>query len=229
MVLKALAKDPAQRYGDADSFIKDLEVVEARLRQGPVDVESTAVFAPDGGHHGADRARAAAGRAAEPAPAAGGAGRLRLRRRSASRPRGRRTTAAAGGSRLALLGGTGCRSRCWRSCCSASADKVTVPPVVGQTLDSARSGSIAPASTSRSSAAPTRRRATSCSSSRPIRARRSTKGSVVTLFVSNGPSTVKVPDVVGQERGGRAPASAARGPAAGCRARELDEGARRAS
>ena len=46
VVLKALAKDPAQRYTDADSFIKDLEVVEARLRQGPVDVESTAVFAP---------------------------------------------------------------------------------------------------------------------------------------------------------------------------------------
>ena len=48
VVLKALAKDPAQRYRDADSFIKALEAVEVRLRQGPVDTESTAVYAPVG-------------------------------------------------------------------------------------------------------------------------------------------------------------------------------------
>ena len=33
VVLKALAKDPAERYPDADSFIKALEGVEARLQQ----------------------------------------------------------------------------------------------------------------------------------------------------------------------------------------------------
>ena len=48
VVMKALAKDPAERYRDADSFIKALEAVEVRLRQGPVDTESTAVYAPVG-------------------------------------------------------------------------------------------------------------------------------------------------------------------------------------
>ena len=43
---KALAKDTAERYPDAESFLRDLEAVESRLDRGPVDTESTAVFAP---------------------------------------------------------------------------------------------------------------------------------------------------------------------------------------
>jgi eukaryotic-like serine/threonine-protein kinase len=46
VVLKALAKDPAERYPDAESFMRDLDAVEASLERGPVDAESTAVFAP---------------------------------------------------------------------------------------------------------------------------------------------------------------------------------------
>ena len=46
VVLKSLAKTPEQRYGDADSFIRDLEVAEAALDGHPPDSETTAMFAP---------------------------------------------------------------------------------------------------------------------------------------------------------------------------------------
>ena len=55
------------------------------------------------------------------------------------------------------------------------------------------------------------------------------KDSIVTLFVSNGPTTVKVPDVVGLDRGRRAPARAQRATCGPTIERgELDQGAARA-
>ena len=134
--------------------------------------------------------------AAPPPPPADASRAARRLRRSASRPE-----EPPDGSRrrwlvAALLGGAGRRWRWSRSCCSGPADKVTVPPVVGQTLEQARAAaSIAPASRSRSSAAPTRRRATSCSSSRRTRARRSTRDRSSRCSSRTGPARSGCPDV----------------------------------
>ena len=68
-MLKALAKDPAQRYTDADSFMRDLEAVEPRLERGAGDAESTAVFRSGAGSPAPAAAAPAAGR--RRAPAAG--------------------------------------------------------------------------------------------------------------------------------------------------------------
>ena len=99
VVLKALAKDPAQRYGDADSFIKDLEVVEERLRQGPVDVESTAVFAP--------MAATTAPTALAPLPVSSESPPFRRSGRARSTPAARAGRAAEG--RRPTAGGAGSR------------------------------------------------------------------------------------------------------------------------
>jgi len=190
VVLKALAKDPAHRYRDADSFIKDLEVVEERLRQGPVDVESTAVFAP----LAVDTAPTALAPppavavpesppapppAEEPAPEEPAPERRRRRWLAAG------IAAAVAGLAvlLFLLLGSG--------------EKVTVPPVVGQTLDQAqlrveRAG-LEVEIKRRTDQAPR----DFVFEQSPNPGQEVDEGSVVTLFVSNGPSTVRVPDVVG--------------------------------
>ena len=136
-MLKALAKDPAQRYTDADSFIKDLEVVEARLRQGPVDVESTAVFAP--------MAATTAPTALAPVPATT-AGTTAPPPADVEAPPPPSVIAEPpaeppDGSRrrwlmVALLGGLAVLA-VLAFLLFGSADKATVPPVVGQTLDQA--------------------------------------------------------------------------------------------
>ncbi len=173
VVPKALAKDPAQRYGDADSFIKDLEVVEVRLRQGPADVESTAVFArwrpplhqpplrPCRRQPPSLRRRSPTPTWRRPSPA------------MASRPKGRRTATAAAGSWSRFSGAGRVVLLAFR--CSGLRTRPPFRRSSGRPWSRPASASIAPASTSRSSAARTRRRATSCSSSRPIRDRRWTR------------------------------------------------------
>ena len=132
VVLKALAKDPAQRYSDADSFIKDLEVVEARLRQGPVDVESTAVFAPMAATTAPTalapcrRRPRAPRRLRRPTSS-----RLRLHRRSQSRPPSRRT-APAPLARGRAARRAGRRLPCWRSCCSGPRTRPRCRPSSGR-------------------------------------------------------------------------------------------------
>ena len=200
VVLKALAKDPAQRYGDADSFIKDLEVVESRLRQGPVDVESTAVFAP--------LAATTAPTALAPVPTAAAEPPV-VRPPDAElvpppppaieEPPGgppdesRRRWLAAG-----LLGGLAVLALL-AFLLFGSADKVTVPPVVGQTLEQARQrvdrAGLDVEVKRRTDQAPR----DFVFEQSPNPGQEVDEGSVVTLFVSNGPSTVRVPDVVGQE------------------------------
>jgi serine/threonine-protein kinase len=188
VVLKSLAKDPAHRYRDADSFIKDLEVVEQRLRQGPVDVESTAVFAP----LAVDTAPTALA-PPPPAPPPPPPPPPPVQEPPEQEPpeqRRRRWLAAAIVAALAglalllfLLLGSG--------------DKVTVPPVVGQTLEQARlrvdRAGLEVEIKRRTDQAPR----DFVFEQSPNPGQEVDGGSVVTLFVSNGPSTVRVPDVVG--------------------------------
>ena len=80
-----------------------------------------------------------------------------------------------------------------------SADKATVPPVVGQTLEQARvrvdRAGLEVEVKRRTDQAPR----DFVFEQSPNPGQEVDKGSVVTLFVSNGPSTVRVPDVVGQQ------------------------------
>jgi eukaryotic-like serine/threonine-protein kinase len=192
VVLKALAKDPAHRYRDADSFIKDLELVEERLRRGPVDVESTAVFAPLAVDTAPTAlAPSAAVATAEPPPPAPPPPPVAEPPEETSPERRRRrwlaAAIAAGVAALAvalflLLGG---------------GEQVTVPPVVGQTLDQARlrveRAGLDVEIKRRTDQAPR----DFVFEQSPNPGQDVDQGSVVTLFVSNGPSTVRVPDVVG--------------------------------
>jgi eukaryotic-like serine/threonine-protein kinase len=195
VVLKALAKDPSDRYRDADSFIKALEGVEARLRQGPVDTESTAVYAPVGIAPGrtasAPPAPPPAPPVAIPPPSDGEVPPPPPVGEPPAHERGRNpwlwagvlaAAAAIAVAAFLLLGST---------------EKVVVPPVVGQTLQQAsqrldRAGL----------GVEVKRRADQAPrdfvfEQSPNPGQKIDKDSIVTLFVSNGPSTVKVPEVVG--------------------------------
>jgi serine/threonine-protein kinase len=200
VVLKALAKDPEQRYRDADSFIKDLELVEARLREGPVDVESTAVFAPLGTTTAPTALAPAPPVAAEPPPPAPPVvGEVPPPPPAVGAPPGepperrRRWLAAGLIGALALLG-------LIAFLVFGSKSQVTVPPVVGQTLEQAR------ARVDRAGLNVEIKRRTDPAprnfvfEQSPNPGQRVDEGSVVTLFVSNGPSTVRVPDVVGLDQ-----------------------------
>jgi serine/threonine-protein kinase len=191
VVLTALAKDPAQRYGDADSFIKDLEVVEVRMRQGPADVESTAVFASMTATTAPPAPAPVPATAAEPAvpppppiwePLDEGPPEARRRRWLA----------------FALIGGLAVVALL-AFLLFGSADKATVPPVVGQTLEQARQrvdrAGLDVEVKRRTDQAPR----DFVFEQSPNPGQEVDQGSVVTLFVSNGPSTVRVPDVVGQQ------------------------------
>ena len=194
VVMKALSKDPEQRYRDADSFIKALESVEVRLRQGPVDTESTAVYAPVG--IVAPRAASVPPPAPPPValppqpgdgvpPPPTGEPPEDERRRNPWVWAGVLAAVAVVVVGVLLLLG--------------SKDQVVVPPVVGQTLEQAsqrldRAGL----------GVETKRRADQAPrdfvfEQSPNPGQKIDKDSIVTLFVSNGPSTVKVPDVVGLE------------------------------
>jgi beta-lactam-binding protein with PASTA domain len=198
VVLKALAKDPAARYPDADSFIKALEGVEARLQSGQVDTESTAIYAPVGVASPPATAVAApapvapptqpppSGDGMAPPPGTGEIPAPARRRRNPWIVAGVLAALAAiavGG--FLLLGG---------------GEKVTVPTVVGQTLEQAsqrldRAGL----------GVEVKRRADQAPKDfvfeqSPNPGQNVDRDSIVTLFVSNGPTTVKVPDVVGQSQ-----------------------------
>jgi beta-lactam-binding protein with PASTA domain len=199
VVLKALAKDPAERYRDADSFIKALEAVEVRLRQGPVDTESTAVYAPVG------VAPARGSTAPPPAPPPpvvlppqpdddGTPPPAMIGEPPPEDGRGRNPWVWAGvlAAIAAIVVGA--------FLLLGSKDQVVVPPVVGQTLEQAsqrldRAGL----------GVEVKRRADQAPrdfvfEQSPNPGQKIDKDSIVTLFVSNGPSTVKVPDVVGLEQ-----------------------------
>jgi serine/threonine-protein kinase len=184
VVLKSLGKDPAQRYRDADSFIRDLDVARQSLDGRPVDSETTAMFAPaheaDGGTPPPPTVVAPAGELVEPEPPEG---------IGPAPPRRRRALLLL--LALVALAGLGLGGYLL-----LKPEHVTVPIVVGKQLDSARaeleSAGFAVDIDRRSDAAPRDTVFRQVPSSGEA-----DKGSTVTLFVSNGPTTAKVPDVLG--------------------------------
>jgi serine/threonine-protein kinase len=201
VTLKALDKDVAHRYTDAESFLRDLESVEARLDRGPVDAESTAVFAPLGVST-APAAPLPVPTAMAPPPIVDGPARVEaevidvppalppIGRPPDDRGRRRRWIWLVGGLAVAALAVIA-------FLLLRSPAQVNVPIVVGQTLDSARA-EIERAGLQ----VDVRRRADVAPrdivfDQAPNAGSKVDDGSTVAVFVSNGPGTVKVPDVVG--------------------------------
>jgi beta-lactam-binding protein with PASTA domain/tRNA A-37 threonylcarbamoyl transferase component Bud32 len=203
VVLKALAKDTDQRYPDAESFLRDLDAVEARLDRGPTDTESTAVFAPVvaaaplAGGPPATVPTAVAPPAPIDRPAAVEAEVIDVLPPAPPVP-----PAAAGPGpsnrwiwpvallALTALGVIGFLAL-------SSPNQVSVPIVVGQTLDSARTeierAGLQVDVRRRSDRAPR----DIVFDQAPNAGKKVDDNSTVAVFVSNGPGTVKVPDVIG--------------------------------
>jgi serine/threonine-protein kinase len=184
VMLKALAKEPAERYSDADSFIRDLEDARAAL---PVAREqeggNTAAFAPVGVVESPPAAAAVAEAAPPPPPSPPPA-------EPADRDRRRRLPFAL--LVLVLLAGA-----VLAAVLLTRPDQVRVPVVLGQTLQSARAELEAAGFKvdidRRADPSPV----DNVFREVPSAGSKIDKGSTVTLFVSNGPTTVKVPDVLG--------------------------------
>jgi eukaryotic-like serine/threonine-protein kinase len=187
VVLKALAKEPQQRYADADSFIRDLDVAERALDGGQVDTETTAMFAPAHVPEAPDTAPAPGAIPIEetlaPAPASEGASELP--------PGGRRRRPIVWLLALAAVAALAVGAYLL-----SQPDRATVPVVVGKQLDAARADLEAAGFT-----VDIDRRADPAPPDTVFRqvpsGGEADAGSTVTLFVSNGPSTARVPDVLG--------------------------------
>jgi beta-lactam-binding protein with PASTA domain len=201
--VKALAKETSERYADAESFLRDLDAVEQRLERGPVDAESTAVFAPVAATippPAPPPPPATVPTAVAPPPVGDGAGAaeaidvppLPPPGEPPSEHRARRNrwiwfAVPLALAALAVIGYLALRSP----------SQVHVPVVVGQTLDSAR------AELERAGLeVDIRRRADRAPrdivfDQAPPAGAEVDDGSTVAVFVSNGPGTVKVPDVIG--------------------------------
>jgi serine/threonine-protein kinase len=177
VVLKSLAKTPEQRYGDADSFIRDLEAAEAALEGGPADSETTAMFAP---------AHVPEVTAAYPVPVP--VEEPVEPQYGAETPR-RRSALLWLLPILVVVMGLG-------GYLLLKPDRVTVPIVIGKQLEAATAELQAAGFT-----VDIDRRADPAPPDTVFRQVPSNgeadKGSTVTLFVSNGPSTARVPDVLG--------------------------------
>ncbi len=201
VVMKALAKDTSDRYTDAESFLRDLEAVESRLDRGPADAESTAVFAPI---------------AAVAPPAGASAPPPSVPTAVASQPAGDGSSPAAAGvidvPPSPPPGEKSPQGRWWLALAAlavlgiavlvfvlvnSGTGKTRVPVVVGQTLQSAQ------AELERAGLqVDVRRRADRAPrdivfDQAPNPGKEVDDNSTVAVFVSNGPGTVKVPDVLG--------------------------------
>jgi eukaryotic-like serine/threonine-protein kinase len=203
VVIKALAKDASQRYTEAESFIRDLDAVETSLNRGTVDTQSTAVFAPLPVPVASSPAPVASPPvpvAPPPAPAPPEPPPVEAEVIEALPPgppeppegRNNRWPWIAGAVLLALaaLGA-------FLALVVFSKDQVNVPGVVGQTLDSARieldRAGLQVDVRRRADPAP----ANIVFDQAPGPGKKVDDGSTVAVFVSNGPGTVKVPDIVG--------------------------------
>jgi serine/threonine-protein kinase len=201
IVMKSLAKLPADRYTDADAFIADLDEASMRLDEPPGETQSTQRFAavpvpvPVGGAVAATDATAIApepvsGEVIDAYPPDG----LPPDDEEERRRKRRRTWLIVGGIvgavALVLIGVLLLRGPAQR----------TVPAVQGQTLESATQ-----AIENAGFKLDVRRRSDPAAidvviDQVPGPNQKADKGSIVTITVSNGPSTVKVPDVVGDSQ-----------------------------
>jgi beta-lactam-binding protein with PASTA domain/serine/threonine protein kinase len=190
VVLRALAKNPNDRYTDADSFIRDLDVADRALDSGRSHADSTAMFSPVG-VMGVPAPPVATEAAAPPyTPVSGPPPALP--------PPPKREPSVLSPRRplpwlLALLAVV----TAFGAFLLLRPDQVAVPLVIGKTLDSARqeltAGGFKVDIDRRSDQAPI----DTVFRQVPRPGEQADKGSTVTLFVSNGPTTVKVPDVLG--------------------------------
>jgi beta-lactam-binding protein with PASTA domain/serine/threonine protein kinase len=197
VVLKALAKDTAERYPNAESLLRDLEAVESRLDRGPVDTESTAVFAPL-----AAGVPTAASTLPSPVPTAVVPPAVQPEVMDGppppvigsppEEPQPRRRWPWVAGALAAIAAGV-----LLFVLLNNGPGTTSVPLVVGQTLDSAT------AELERAGLqVDVRRRADRAPRNivfdqAPNPGEKADDGSSVAVFVSNGPGTVKVPDIVG--------------------------------
>jgi beta-lactam-binding protein with PASTA domain/tRNA A-37 threonylcarbamoyl transferase component Bud32 len=187
VLTKALAKDPADRYSDADSFIRDIEHARAAL---PVTREadggSTAAFAPVG--------VVAPPPPPPPPPAVAAAEEISPPPLAIGEPPsgGRRRPLLLALAFLALLAGV-----VLAAILLTRPDQVRVPVVLGQTLPSARAELEADGFEVDIDRRADQSPVDNVFREVPSAGSKVDKGATVTLFVSNGPTTVKVPDVLG--------------------------------
>jgi eukaryotic-like serine/threonine-protein kinase len=178
VVMKALAKDAGERYADAESFIRDLDAARAAPATKS-DGGSTAAFAAVPVPMPAPPPAAAEPPPpSEPPPP----GPARSRRR---------------GVRLALLGLLALAALVLAAVLLTRPSQDIVPTVVGQQLDPARSELDQAGFEVDIDRRPDQSPAGTVFRQVPVGGKKVDEGSTVTLFVSNGPSTVKVPDVLG--------------------------------
>ena len=184
VVMRALEKEPGQRYQDADFFIRDLEQARAALqRDGQADSGRTAAFAPVLPPVPSRRPPPPLGaEEPPPPPPPEPAGERRDRR-------GRFLVVVA---LLLAIAGTA-----FAAYLLTRPTQVDVPLVLGQTLDSARAELEGERFKVDIDRRPDQAPANTIFRQVPGAGSRADEGSTVTLFVSNGPSTVKVPDVLG--------------------------------
>jgi eukaryotic-like serine/threonine-protein kinase len=190
VVLKALAKEPADRYAEADSFLRELEAAEAELSLD--EGGSTASFVPVGvAEPAAAAATAAAAPVAVEAPPEAPADVPPPDGPPGEPPRRGRNLL------LGLLGVAALVGIVLLALLLGRADQKPVPLVLGKTLDSARTELEAAGFKvdidRRSDLAPV----DTVFRQVPSANAKVDEGSTVTLFVSNGPTTVKMPDVLG--------------------------------
>ncbi len=183
VVSKSLAKESEDRFTDADSFLAALDHAEAALAgAGEPDSGSTAAFSPVG---------MVPLPVATPPPPATEPPQPPAVGEEPEEPRRRRRLVTVL-LPLVVLGVAGLLAFLL-----LRPEPVTVPLVLGQTLDSARqeleSAGFQVDIDRRPDAAPR----DTVFQQAPRAENEADEGSTVTLFVSNGPSTVKVPDVLG--------------------------------
>jgi eukaryotic-like serine/threonine-protein kinase len=201
VVMKALAKDASERYTDAESFMRDLDAVDAALDRGTVDTESTAVFAPLPVQVPPVASPPVPVRTTAPVPVAAVEAPPIEAEVIEALPPLPPGEPPAGRSRWAWIAGAVVLAlialAAFLVLVVFSKDKVHVPGVVGQTLDSARieldRAGLQVDVRRRADPAP----ANIIFDQAPNPGQKVDDGSSVAVFVSNGPGTVKVPDVIG--------------------------------
>jgi beta-lactam-binding protein with PASTA domain/predicted Ser/Thr protein kinase len=204
VVMKSLAKDPASRYADADAFIADLDAASKRLSETPRDPTDTVRFdavpvaLAAGGLAAAgagEAPEASAATALAPEPVAGDV----VEAPDGQPPdelegddRSRRRKWLIGGAAIAALAIAAVLFALLRG-----PEQRAVPSVIGKPLAVAQQQLEQAGFKVDIHSRPDKAPKDNVIEQIPAAGKKVDKGSVVTVTVSSGPSTVKVPDVVG--------------------------------